>query len=143
MNKTKRYILSGLKGTLLVGLGLSLGPLTTPKANNISPEITLPGIVTSIYDGDTCTVEFNIKANIRMLNSWSPELNEKGGKEAKENLERLCPINSNVMVKIPIYENLSKSFTFGRVLGSIYKDGQDLSELQVKQGFATNKKEKQ
>lgn len=129
-----------------LGIGLLIGHLAGLQqtiTTEISPELSLPAIVTDIHDGDTITCQFNIKANIRMLDNWSKEMSQDGGKESKDNLIKNCPVGSEVMVKIPLKDNISKSLTFGRVLGRVYKDGMDLSELQVSQGFATKKKSKE
>jgi endonuclease YncB( thermonuclease family) len=135
-----------ITGTTL-GIGLLIGHLTGSQQakthNELNPEVVLPAIVTDIHDGDTVTCQFNIKANIRMLDNWSKEMSESGGKESKDNLIKNCPVGSEVLVKIPLKDNISKSFTFGRLLGRVYKDGIDLSELQVSQGFATKKKSKE
>lgn len=135
---------AGFGSVMLLG-GLTIGHLSSSNntiSNEIVPEMVLPAIVTSVHDGDTLSVKFNIEANIRLIENWSPELSKPGGKESLENLTKLCPVGSKVMVKVPLYDNLSKSFTFGRIVGRVYKDGLDLSELQVSQGFATKKKGK-
>jgi endonuclease YncB( thermonuclease family) len=131
-------------GSAILLSGLTIGHLSTSNtiSNEVVPELTLPAVVTSIHDGDTLSVRFSIEGPVRMIDNWSPELKEKGGQEAKDNLIKNCPIGSKVLVKIPLYDSFSRSFTFGRVLGRVYKDGVDLSELQVSEGFSTKKKVK-
>lgn len=107
------------------------------------PQIALPATVVSVHDGDTMRVRFEVETSVRMLDCWSAELKDgEKGLQAKENLLKLCPDGSKVLIRIPFSSDISKMFTFGRVLGRVYKDGKDLSEEQVKEGFATTTKKK-
>lgn len=105
------------------------------------PVIALPAKVVSVHDGDTLRVKFELESSVRMLDCWASELKEgEKGLQSKENLLRLCPEGSDVIVQIPFKADISKMFTFGRVLGYVYKDGENISELQVLHGFATKEK---
>lgn len=107
----------------------------------IEPQISIPAKVISVHDGDTLRVQFQIESSVRMLDCWAAELKSgELGLKSKENLIKLCPEGSEVLIKIPFNSDISKMFTFGRILGYVYKDGNNLSELQVKQGFATKVK---
>lgn len=83
-----------------------------------------------------------------MLDCWAPELKTKEGDAAKDFLSKFLPVGSDVLVKIPFNGKLNESFSFGRVLGNVYKDTdgdgevENLSNLMVKLGFATEKKPK-
>lgn len=142
-------MLSGLKGTLVLAAGLVIGRSTSPqeikKVEQVAlefaiPQITVPGIVTNIHDLDTLTVEVKQKINVRMLDNYAIELSDENGLKARDLLIEKCPIGSEVIVQIPFKQDLSKMLTLGRVLGRVYKDGEDLSEFAVSTGFATKEK---
>lgn len=96
--------------------------------------------VVSVHDGDTMTVAITKKINVRLLNCWAPELDEPNGILAKNTLLDLTPIGSDVIMEIPISENLSNSFTFGRVLANIFKNNENVGEILVEKGLAKVKK---
>lgn len=112
----------------------------------------IPAKVVSIYDGDTITVEFTIKANIRLKDCWAPEIRSKNeeekraGLEAKKKLESLIQPGDNIIVEILHGENFSNSLTLSRVLATIYKDidgdnkPDNVSKEMVKSGLAKEKK---
>jgi endonuclease YncB( thermonuclease family) len=116
--------------------------------SQIDPAITLPAKIVEVKDGDTISVEFTIQANIRLVDCWSPELGTKEGDAAKEFLGKLLKKDSNVLVKIPFDGKISKSLSLSRLLGRVYKDTdgdgilEDMSEMMVKWGFATETKPK-
>jgi len=110
---------------------------------------TLPAKVVSIYDGDTLTVEFSIKANIRLKDCWAPEITGKtkeAGLAAKAKLQSLIKPGDTVSVEIPYEENFSNSLTLSRILATIYKDvdgdkkPDNISKEMVKSGLAKEKK---
>lgn len=121
------------------------------KPNTI---LEVPAKVVSVYDGDTATLEFNIKANVRLLDCWAPEIRSRNAEEkkkglaSKEYLESLLKTNDEVYVRIPFDGNLSNSLSLSRILGNIYKDidgdgvKDNISEVMVKKGYATKTKEK-
>ena len=110
-------------------------------SSSIEPQITLPAKAIRVVDGDTIRVKFEVESSVRLLEVYAPELKTgELGLQSKENLLKLCPEGSEVLIQIPFKSDISKMFTFGRVLGNVYKDGNNLSELQVKQGFATKEK---
>lgn len=101
------------------------------------PEVgyTVPVTVSRVIDGDTLEVSIVKKINVRLLNCYMPEVkgkNKELGLLAKEYMIRLLENSKEVILHIPGEENLSNDFTFGRVLGRIYIDGEDLSEIMNK-----------
>ena len=82
------------------------------------------GIITRIIDGDTIVVN-NIK--IRLSLTSTPELNKKGGIEAKEFTTNLCRVGSSVTIDQDDKQPYDKH---KRVLGMVYCSGKILnSEL--------------
>lgn len=150
----KDKLLSSLKNSGILSTGLLFGYLATAttKVNKLEtiitnktfefvvPQITLPATVTNIHDLDTVTVEVTQRFNVRMLDNWAIELSNENGKKARDLLIEKCPIGSEVIVQIPFKQDLSKMLTLGRVLGKVYKDGEDLSEFAVSTGFSTKEK---
>jgi endonuclease YncB( thermonuclease family) len=69
--------------------------------------IDAPAKIISVYDGDTVTVEFKIRANIRMVDCWAPEIKTKNqqekarGLESKEYLQKILKPNDEVHVRVP------------------------------------------
>lgn len=118
------------------------------QAQGAKSEFSLPAKIVEVHDGDTITVEFKVEAKVRLLDCWAPELKTKEGDAAKDFLSKFLPVGSDVLVKIPFNGKLNESFSFGRVLGNVYKDTdgdgevENLSNLMVKWGFATEKKPK-
>lgn len=120
--------------------------------NQDSFKTVIPAKVISVYDGDTITVEFNIKANIRLKDCWAPEIKSKDKAEkeaaiaAKKKLESFIRPGDTVTVEIPYEENFSGNLTLSRILAIIYKDVDgdgvldDLSKEMVKSGLAKEKK---
>jgi len=107
------------------------------------PRITMPCLVTEVVDGDTMTVELRIPMRVRLINCWAPEARKEGGSESKENLALLAEGRHGV-VSVPLGEatRLDHVFTFGRVLGDVWIDGDDESvgQQQVSLGHAAIRK---
>lgn len=106
-----------------------------------SPSLTLPCVVTRVHDGDTVTVEIKVTADLRLLDCWAPELKEEMGPKARDRMKALAEGKKGV-VSIPI-DNMNKlgdALTFGRVLGRLWIDNQDVGALLVKEELATKKK---
>lgn len=112
------------------------------KPEELTPQVILPATVVGIHDGDTIKVRIEQVLSIRLKDVWSDELSEKNGQASLENLQKICPIDSKVLLQVPLETDISKMFTFGRVLGNVYKDGQDIGERQIRDGFATKNKPK-
>ena len=107
----------------------------------VVPMVQLPCRVLSVHDGDTMTVEIVTVVNVRLLDCWAPELSQVGGPESRDHLRQLAAVGSKGIITVPIHDNLSKSWTFGRLLGSISLEGSgDLADAQVGTGHATVKK---
>lgn len=129
---------------------LLFSPLTpiesTPK--KFVGELSMPARIIEVHDGDTVTVEFKIQANIRLIDCWTPELGTKEGDAAKEFLSKILKKDAEVLVKAPFDGKINKSFSLTRLLARVYKDTdgdgipEDMSEMMIKWGFATEKKPK-
>jgi len=90
-----------------------------------------PCKVVKISDGDTVHVldQSNIKHKIRLGGIDAPEKKQAFGKKSKQNLSSLIA-GKNVEVEY------SKRDRYGRIIGKLIKDGQDINLIQVKQGYA-------
>jgi len=109
--------------------------------------ITARATVHRVVDGDTLDVHLLIPVRVRMLDCWAPEITgaqKPEGKASKLALEELAPVGSHVVVNVPTghVDAMAGVLTFGRVLGNVYKPGEEssLSELMVGMGFATKEK---
>ena len=103
------------------------------------PVLRVPCTVISVHDGDTATVKVEFTVNVRLLDCWAPELNTINGVQAKEALKTQIEGKKGIL-EVNLEENLSKMFTFGRILAKISVNEQDSSEFMVKNGFATTSK---
>jgi endonuclease YncB( thermonuclease family) len=127
---------------------LLLWQMVDEPKQNFTGELSLPAKIVEVHDGDTVTVEFKIQANIRLIDCWSPELGTKEGEAAKEFLSKILKKDSEVLVKAPFNGKINKSFSLTRLLARVYRDTdgdgipEDMSQLMIKWGFATEKKPK-
>lgn len=111
--------------------------------------LTARAVVTRIVDGDTMDVMLMLPVRVRLLDCWAPEITgvqKPEGIVAKEQLEKMAPVGSRVRVQVPTgdADALCDVLTMGRVLGNVWRDGDDesLSELMVAAGMATPEKVK-
>jgi endonuclease YncB( thermonuclease family) len=114
-------------------------PQTQPE-----PALRLPCKVIEVVDGDTVTVEITLQARVRLLDCWSPERTTPEGAAAHRYMQRRA-LNKTGLLEIDLTRanRLDDVFSFGRLLGRIYLDGDDLSQRMVKAGHATTSKEPQ
>ena len=97
-----------------------------------------PCKVVKVSDGDTVHVldQSRTKHKIRLGGIDAPERKQAFGKKSKENLAKYVA-GQNVEVEY------DKRDRYGRIIGKIIKDGQDINLLQIKDGFAWHYKEYQ
>lgn len=139
---------------LLVGqlsqIGTDPGPqIVAPKPTPTAaePKLVLPCRVVRVVDGDTIDVVIPIRARVRLLDCWAPEtrttnvITKHRGEASAEHLRANANDRPGVLT-VPIREGngLSNLFSFGRLLGKVSVEGQDLGELQIATGHATPKK---
>lgn len=103
--------------------------------------LILPARVIEVTDGDTVVVEFRRELRIRLLDCWAPEPCTQEGLDAKNHLQRLID-GKEVTVEIPIEPDgrFGDKMSFNRILGRLVIDGQDVSELMVQEGHATQER---
>lgn len=91
--------------------------------------------VVKVTDGDTIRVftSFrNFTFPIRLSNIASPELNERGGLESQQWLEKEI-LGKEVEIVIDYKNRVEK---WGRLLGSIFFGGMDMGEESIANGFS-------
>lgn len=88
------------------------------------------GTVTRIVDGDTIYVDGQ---SIRFALASAPELAESGGANAKNFVERLCPVGSSAIVD---EDDGQTQGSYGRIIGLIYCNGVNLNESVLDVGHA-------
>lgn len=91
--------------------------------------------VVSVYDGDTCTVEVRRRFKIRLEDVWAPEIREKGGIESRDHLRSLIDQKA-VMIRIGGTEDVWRRRTFGRDVGRIWVEGNDVGSAMIESGHA-------
>lgn len=100
--------------------------------------------VVRVIDGDTVVVEIKQMLHVRMLQCWAPESRTKDliekakGLAAKEHLQTLIDQEDQARLFVPLSGDLTEAITLGRVLGYLWRkgDNESLSEIQVEDGFA-------
>jgi len=93
--------------------------------------------VVKVHDGDTITLsvdfrDFNFP--LRFSNTNAPELNEKGGHEAKDKLKSMIE-GEEVNILINPDNRVEK---WGRLLGEVMFQGLNLNDLMINLGFSTS-----
>jgi endonuclease YncB( thermonuclease family) len=111
--------------------------------------LTARAIVDRVIDGDTLDVFITVPVRVRMIDCWAPEITgeqKPQGETSKALLEQMAPKGSSVRVHVPTthIDALAGVFTFGRVLGEVWRQGDDesLSAMMVNAGAATREKAK-
>lgn len=91
----------------------------------------ITGDLIKIYDGDTITVlSGSEKLKIRFFGIDAPELKQEFGKESREHLLKICPLNSKVELFV---KSIDK---YKRIVAIIKCNGKILNQEQVRQGYA-------
>ena len=100
-------------------------------ALTVADYLNCPCKVVKVSDGDTVHVldQSKTKYKIRLGGIDAPEKKQAFGKKSKENLAKYV---AGQYVEVE-YEKRDR---YGRVIGKIIKDGQDINLLQIKDGFA-------
>lgn len=101
-------------------------------------------IVRRVVDGDTVDIELRVPMRIRTRSHSSPELSTSEGVAAKEELKQILPRGCKVRVFVQTTDarSVSDVFTFGRVLGDIWKTvrgrgRRNVSDEMIERGHAT------
>ena len=93
------------------------------------------GKIIEIIDGDTMRVDGggNFQFYTSFALAFAPELDEDGGEDAKQFLEKICPIGSDVLVDQDHYQGLDRSLgmTSSIILAEIHCNGMNLNEALV------------
>jgi len=116
--------------------------------------ITTDVKVVRVVDGDTVDVSITRTVRVRLLDCWAPETRTKDpeekvrGYESKKYLNNLLKQvfyndvaarkRKKITLFIPADEQgeLKENFSFSRVLGRLFVDGEDVSERMVEAGKA-------
>jgi len=92
--------------------------------------------VTKVHDGDTIRVKAdfrNFDFPIRLANIAAAELNEEGGKEVQQWLEKRI-LNEEVEILINPKNRVGK---WGRVIGEIFFEGMSINDESLREGKST------
>ena len=108
---------------------------------------TTPCRVVEVYDGDTVTVECVRRLRVRLTDLWCPEIRgvdsetKAAGFAARDFLASLVADAEEIVLHVPIEdEDFKDRLTMGRVLGKLFVDGRDVSEIMTKAGHGTETK---
>ena len=135
--------------------GLKTQIWSRKKAMKEPPKgITTDVKVVRVIDGDTVDVAITRTVRVRLLDCWAPETRTKDpeekvrGYESKKYLNNLLKQvfyndvaarkRKKITLFIPADEQgeLKENFSFSRVLGRLFVDGEDVSERMVEAGKA-------
>lgn len=105
---------------------------------------TTPCDVVDVYDGDTVTVEVTRSLKVRIKDLWCAEVrggtpeSKEAGLAARDFLSSLLADANQIVLHVPFEdEDFKDRMTFGRVLGHLFADGQDVSEIMINAGHGT------
>jgi len=104
---------------------------------NLEPGLMIPVQFLRAVDGDTVEVEIRRKFKVRLRDIDIVEKKEPLGREATEFVTFILGFGGDVMVFIPTNspEKLMDITSFERVLGDVYINEQNLSDLLREKGF--------
>ena len=99
-------------------------------------------------DGDTIVVETKQIVHIRLLDCYAPEIHSRDpiqktkGIASLNNLLSIVKPGDDIIVSIPLTNNIGDSITLNRFLGHVWKKDEPVSinQKQVESGFATRLK---
>ncbi len=93
--------------------------------------LNCPCKVVKVSDGDTVHVldQSRVKHKIRLGGIDAPEKKQVYGKKSTKNLASLIAGKS-------VEVEYNKRDRYGRIIGKLLKDGQDINLIQIKQGYA-------
>jgi endonuclease YncB( thermonuclease family) len=116
-------------------LGLAYAAERAPQ-----PSITLPCTIAEVTDGDTVVVQLRLTASVRLKDCWAKELGS-GGEPAKNRLTKLAQgKDATLTIDLSEAKRLGDVFSFGRVIGTLWIEGDCVNRQLVKEGFATKVK---
>lgn len=135
----------------LIAALMLLWASTACSAEPIKPVsgLTVPVTVVRIVDGDTLvakTPSMAFEWHVRLINTWSPEMKEKGGPEAKAWVEAYVKKHSRdeTLLHIPMPPKFKANplalVTMERLPGFIWIGDELLNAEIVKAGHATKTK---
>lgn len=104
--------------------------------------------VVGVVDGDTIKVRVSRILTVRLIDCWAPESRTKDkaekerGLAAKGRMQELAPVGSQVTVFVPASGRgmISELFTMGRVLGRVWSQGCEISEVMCQEGYASKER---
>ena len=112
----------------------SLKGHTTPKVDASSSADFGPGVVDTVWDGDT--IHLNDGRRVRLVQIDAPEVRDSEcyAKEATDELARLAPLGSTVSLRAD--PALDRRDRFGRILAYVYKGTANLNLRLAELGAA-------
>ncbi|TXH12439.1 MAG: thermonuclease family protein [Hyphomicrobiaceae bacterium] len=90
------------------------------------------GTVVDCHDGDTIKVRLADRTflKVRLQSIDAPEIKQLGGIESRDTLRRLAPLNQ------PVFVESTQRDKYGRALGTLFRNGQNLNLTLVRSGQA-------
>jgi len=106
------------------------------------PVLRVPCKVVEVVDGDTVTVEVTLRARVRLTDCWAEERTTRPGARATRYLQQ-CAMDRDGILEVDLgkMQRLDDAFSFGRILGRVYIDGEDIGSRVVRAGHARVTKE--
>ncbi len=103
----------------------------------LEPGIMMPVQYVRAVDGDTIEVEVRRKFKVRLRDIDVFEKREPKGEEAKDFVELALGFSKDILVFIPTNdpEKLMDITSFERIVGDIYVNEENLSDLLRERGF--------
>lgn len=121
--------------------------------------LCVPVKVFDVHDGDTCTVSrvgSELKAPVRLLDVWAPEISIRGNAMRFEKAKQVQILEAGTRARVAFIDivdaakefrffvpfslldnlRITDLFTFGRMLGHLYADGKHVGQMLIDKGVA-------
>ena len=101
-----------------------------PETECLGTARCIESVITEVIDGDTIKIQGGQK--IRFALTSAPELSDVGGLEASQYIATICPPGSFVTID---EDDKQTGGSYGRIIGTIHCDGENLNERLVNSGY--------
>lgn len=116
-------------------LGIAFSAERAPQ-----PGIALPCTIAEVTDGDTVVVQLQLTTSVRLKDCWAKEMGS-GGEPAQKRLTKLAQgKDATLFIDLSEARRLGDVFSFGRVIGTLWIDGDCVNRRLIKEGLATESK---
>jgi len=129
MNNPPRPSLARFKGLLAVCCGALLLGLA-PTGHSLAETLNCPCEVVNVLTGDTVFVldQYRSSRKVWLAGVDAPDMNREIGLKSRQHL-------IDLVARQRVQVHFDKRDRYGRIIGKLLKNGEDMNLLQIKNGF--------